>query len=173
MRKRLIAYFILITIVSVASVVFFARQGAAAEVRTFMFHGVAFVVDTQQSGPRGRDKLYSPNWMMPMLTRQFGRHSITFRTMLSLDPSTVSKRRYPELFQSGETAYGLPIVDGQHPHDFVMELAGRYDFKISEKAGVYVYGGPVGEPALGPTPFPHRASVTAGAPSLRPSSQRG
>jgi hypothetical protein len=127
---------------------------------TFMFHGVAFVVDTQQSGPRGRDKFYAPNWMMPMLTRQFGRHAFTVRTMLSLDPLTVTKRRYPELFQSGETAYGLPIVDGQHPHDFVMELAGRYDFKISDKAGLFLYGGPVGEPALGPTPFPHRASAS-------------
>src|SRR5262245_20386570 len=101
---------------------------------TFMFHANAFVVDTQQSGPRGRDKLYAAVWMMPMLFRQFGRNSVTFRTMLSPEAMTVSKRRYPELFQSGETAYGLPIVDGQHPHDLFMELAGRYDFKISEKA---------------------------------------
>ena len=53
---------------------------------------------------------------MPMLTREFGRHSISARTMLSLEPLTVTERRYPELFQGGETAYGLPIVDGQHPH---------------------------------------------------------
>ena len=35
-----------------------------------------------------------------------------------LEPATVSDRRYPELFQTG-TAYGIPIVDGQHPHNFV------------------------------------------------------
>ena len=29
-----------------------------------MFMGTAFIVDTQQSGPRGGDKLYSPNWFM-------------------------------------------------------------------------------------------------------------
>src|ERR1700737_2574556 len=29
-----------------------------------MFMGTAFLVDTQQSGPRGGDKLYSPNWFM-------------------------------------------------------------------------------------------------------------
>jgi hypothetical protein len=127
---------------------------------TFMFHANGFVVDTQQSGPRGGDKFYSVNWMMPMFLRQSGRHSISFRTMLSLDPATVSKRRYPLLFQSGETAYGLPIVDGQHPHDLFMEIAGRYDFKISERAGVFLYGGPLGEPALGPTAFPHRASAS-------------
>jgi len=125
---------------------------------TLMLHANAFVIDTQQSGPRGRDKFYSANWIMPMLTRQFGRSSIAFRTMLSADPATITKRRFPELFQSGETAYGLPIVDGQHPHDLFMEIAGRYDFKFSEKVQFFVYGGPLGEPALGPTAFPHRSS---------------
>jgi hypothetical protein len=127
---------------------------------TFMFHANAFVVDTQQRGVRGHDKFYSVNWIMPAFMRPFGRNSVTFRTMISLDPLTVSKRRYPLLFQSGETAYGLPIVDGQHPHDLFMEIAGRHDFKINERAGMFLYGGPLGEPALGPTAFPHRASAS-------------
>ena len=127
---------------------------------TFMFHANAFIVNVQQSGPRGADKVFAPNWVMPMVMRQFGRNSISVRTMLSFDPITVTKRRYPELFQSGETAYGLPIVDGQHPHDLLMELAGRYDFRLRDMAQVFVYGGPLGEPALGPTPFPHRASAS-------------
>src|ERR1700688_1584524 len=29
-----------------------------------MFMGQGFLVDTQQSGPRGGDKLYGPNWWM-------------------------------------------------------------------------------------------------------------
>ena len=127
---------------------------------TFMFHANAFIVDTQQTGPRGRDKFYSSNWLMPALTRQYGRNSISLRTMLSLEPATVTKRRYPELFQLGETAYGLPIVDGQHPHELFMEIAGRYDFKLNEKAQLFIYGGPVGEPALGPTAYPHRSSAS-------------
>lgn len=127
---------------------------------TFMFHANAFIVDTQQSGPRGHDKFYSANWLMPMFIRQSGRHSVGFRTMLSLDPVTVTKRRYPLLFQSGETAYGLPIVDGQHPHELFMEITGRYDFKLGDKAQLFLYGGPLGEPALGPTAFPHRSSAS-------------
>src|SRR5262245_35618870 len=126
----------------------------------FMFHGNGFLVDTQQSGPRGSDKFFSTNWFMPMLSRDFGRQTVMFRTMLSLEPATVTQRRYPELFQSGETAYGLPIVDGQHPHDLFMEIAGRYDFRITERTGLYLYGGPVGDPALGPTAYPHRASAS-------------
>src|SRR4051812_37347999 len=77
---------------------------------TLMFHANAFIVDTQQSGPRGKDEFFSINTFMPMLSRDFGRNTVTFRTMLSLEPATVTKRRYPELFQTGETAYGLPVV---------------------------------------------------------------
>src|ERR1017187_623709 len=125
----------------------------------FMFHGVAFLNDIQQSGPRGRDKLFSTSWLMPMAQRRLGNGTFTLRAMLSLEPATISQRRYPELFQQGETAYGLPIVDGQHPHDFFMELAALYDYKLSEKTMLSFYGAPMGDPALGPTAYPHRASA--------------
>jgi hypothetical protein len=105
---------------------------------TLMLHGNAFVVNFQQSGPRGYDKTFSANWVMPMVSRDIGRQTVSFRTMVSLDPLTVTRRRYPLLFQSGETAYGLPIVDGQHPHDLFMEIAGRYDFRFSERSRVYL-----------------------------------
>ena len=32
----------------------------------FMLHGIAFLNGTQQTGPRGADKLFSTNWIMPM-----------------------------------------------------------------------------------------------------------
>jgi len=127
---------------------------------TLMLHGSAFVVDTQQSGPRGGDKLFSVNWFMPMISRDFGRQTLSFRAMLSLEPATITQRRYPELFQTGETAFGLPIVDGQHPHNVFMEIAGRYDFRFGERTRLFVYGGPVGEPALGPPAYPHRSSAS-------------
>lgn len=127
---------------------------------TVMFHANAFIVDTQQRGPRGADKLYSTNWFMPMLARQSGAHSFTFRPMLSLEPATITKRKYPELFQTGETSFGKPIVDAQHPHELFMELAARYDFKINDRSQLFIYGGPVGEPALGPPAYPHRSSAS-------------
>ncbi|PYY18506.1 MAG: hypothetical protein DMG61_00305 [Acidobacteria bacterium] len=124
-----------------------------------MFHGVAFLSDTQQTGPRGRDKLFSTNWMMPMAQRRLGNGTITFRTMLSFEPATVSQRQYPLLFQQGETAFGKPIVDGQHPHDFFMELAAMYDYRAGEKTLLSFYAAPMGDPALGPVAYPHRASA--------------
>jgi hypothetical protein len=127
---------------------------------TFMFHGEAFLDETQQSGPRGFDKLFSTNWWMPMAQRKFGNGTLTIRTMLSFEPATVTDRRYPELFQQGETAFGRPIVDGQHPHDFFMELAALYDYKVGDRTLVSVYAAPMGDPAMGPAAYPHRTSAS-------------
>ena len=125
-----------------------------------MLHGEAFLNDIQQSGPRGADKFFSTNWLMPMAQRKFGQGTLTLRTMLSLESATVSSRRYPEVFQQGETAYGRPIVDGQHPHDFFMELAALYDYKLGEKTLLSFYAAPVGDPAFGPPAYPHRATAS-------------
>ena len=124
-----------------------------------MFHATAFVSDIQQSSPRGGDKFFSTNWFMPMAQRRVGPGQFTLRTMLSLEPATVTDRQYPLLFQQGETAYGNPIVDGQHPHDFVMELAALYDWSVGERTLLTFYAAPVGDPAIGPTAYPHRASA--------------
>ncbi len=125
-----------------------------------MFHGEGFLSSIQQSGPRGSDKIISTNWIMPMAQREMGPGMLTVRTMLSLEPATVSRREYPEVFQLGETAYGRPIVDGQHPHDFFMELAALYDVKLGSNALLSFYAAPVGDPAMGPTAYPHRASAS-------------
>jgi hypothetical protein len=125
-----------------------------------MFHGVAFLSALQQSGPRGYDKVFSTNWFMPMAQRQIGRGELTFRTMLSLEPATVTQRFYPLLFQQGETAFGKPINDGQHPHDFIMELAALYDLRLAENALLSFYAAPVGDPAMGPSAYAHRASAS-------------
>jgi hypothetical protein len=126
----------------------------------FMFHGVAFLSALQQSGPRGYDKVFSTNWFMPMAQRQLGRGQITLRTMLSLEPASVTERSYPLLFQQGETAFGKPINDGQHPHDFIMELAALYDLRLGANGLLSLYAAPVGDPAMGPSAYPHRASAS-------------
>jgi len=125
-----------------------------------MFHANVFLTDTQQSGPRGGDKFFSTNWFMPMAERELGSGQLTLRAMFSLEPATVSERQYPLLFQQGETAFGKPIADGQHPHDFLMEIAALYDLKLGEKTLLSFYAAPVGDPAIGPTAYPHRASAS-------------
>lgn len=126
---------------------------------TIMFHANIFVLDQQQSSARGGDKFFSVNWFMPMAQRKLGPGVFTTRAMLSLEPATITGRRYPLLFQQGETAYGDPIADGQHPHNFFMELAALYDLKLGDNGLLSFYFAPVGDPAIGPTAFPHRASA--------------
>jgi hypothetical protein len=126
---------------------------------SLMFMGQAFLVDTQQTGPRGADKFYAPNWGMFAASHDLGGGSFMFQMMLSLDPATITDRRFPELFQTGETAFGKPLVDAQHPHDFIMGLGIHYAHPLGENTIFQVYFAPVGDPALGPVAFPHRASA--------------
>ena len=127
---------------------------------TLMFHANVFVLDEQQSSPRGGDKFFSTNWFMGMAQRPLGPGVFTARAMLSLEPATVTGRQYPLLFQQGETAYGKPIVDGQHPHNFVMEIAVLYDLKLGMHGLLSFYAAPVGDPAIGPIAYPHRTSAS-------------
>jgi hypothetical protein len=127
-----------------------------------MLHSNAFAANTQQQAEseRGRDAFFSTNWIMPMAQRSLGPGQLTLRAMFSLEPATVGGRNYPELFQQGETAYGAPIVDGQHPHDFLMELAALYDLPLTHNTLLSFYAAPVGDPAIGPTAYPHRQSAS-------------
>jgi hypothetical protein len=141
-------------------------RGTGSGAWHLMLHGNAFAADTQQQtdSPRNRDAFFSANWIMPMAQRAFGDHGdrgqLTLRAMFSLEPATIPHRSYPELFQQGETAYGAPIVDGQHPHDFFMEIAALYDLKLSPNTLLSFYAAPIGDPAIGPTAYPHRQSAS-------------
>jgi len=95
-----------------------------------------------------------------MAQRRLGAGSLTVRTMLSFEPATVSGRLYPELLEQGESAFGRPIVDGQHPHNFFMEVAAIYDYPLTENNLLTLYAAPVGDPALGPPAYPHRVSAS-------------
>src|SRR4029077_14479694 len=124
-----------------------------------MLHGFGFAQYDKQGGPRGNDQFGSLNWVMLMASRDLLGGRFQARTMLSLDPATVTNRGYPLLLQSGETYGGQPLFDRQHPHDFWMELAVMYERALSRSIGVTVYGAPSGEPALGPVAFMHRPSA--------------
>jgi hypothetical protein len=125
-----------------------------------MAHGDLTAVATSQSGPRGDDMTFVES--MAMLTASIGDNyegiSFDLRTMMSLEPA-MGARGYPSLLASGETANGVPLIDRQHPHDLFMELSGRLAYNFGQRQTVFLYGGPVGEPALGPSTFMHRRSA--------------
>jgi hypothetical protein len=124
-----------------------------------MAHGFVFAQYDKQSAERGDDQFGSLNWTMLMATHDFAGGRFQARTMLSLDPLTVTRRGYPLLLQTGESYKGQPLHDRQHPHDFWMELGALYQREINKGLAWSVYAAPSGEPALGPVAFMHRPSA--------------
>ncbi len=109
-------------------------------------------------GKRGDKQGYANSMLMWMAQRDTLGGRLGLHLMVSADAITNGKRGVPNLFQTGETLNGQPLVDRQHPHDLLSELAVSFSKPISAKDRVFVYGGPVGEPALGNVMFMHRAS---------------
>jgi hypothetical protein len=122
-------------------------------------HGLIFAQYIRQGGPRGDDQFGSLNWGMLMASRGLAGGMLQLRTMLSLDPGTVTGRGYPMLLQSGESFAGEPLHDRQHPHDFWMELGVLYLRPVARHVALELYLAPSGEPALGPVAFMHRPSA--------------
>jgi hypothetical protein len=124
-----------------------------------MAHGVIFTDYNQQGGPRGEGKAESVNWAMVMEQHRLGVGTILFRQMFSAESLTSPHPGFPELFQTGETYHGDPLVDHQHPHNVFAELSALYMLPLSGKISWELYGGPSAEPALGPVTYIHRASA--------------
>ena len=163
-----LAMFGLVTVLTIATPAD-AQQPAAQHQHTqmnmdenlwqFMQDGVVIAEFNHQGGPRGGDEFIVPNWWMGMATRNSSRGRLTFSGMLSLEPLTVGKDGYRELFQAGEALNGRPLIDRQHPHDFFMQLAAIWRMPLGESTGLTLAGAPAGEPALGPVAFMHRLSA--------------
>ncbi|HYX69193.1 MAG TPA: hypothetical protein VE825_08670 [Terriglobales bacterium] len=126
---------------------------------SFMIHGNLVAGYNQQGGPRGAGKAQAMDFAMFMEQHKLGRGTIEFREMLSAEPLTAPHPGFPELFQTGETYHGQPLVDHQHPHDVFGEVSLLFSVPIREKVSWFFYGAPAGEPALGPVAFLHRYSA--------------
>jgi len=100
----------------------------------------------------------SQNWFMLDGHRAVSHGALTISTMLSLEPLTMMSVGSPQVFQTGETFQGVPLIDYQHPHDFLMQLSARYDRQWTSMRA-YAGAALVGEPTLGPPSFMHRASA--------------
>jgi len=122
-----------------------------------MLHGSADGIYDYQGGTRGDSQFFSANMLMGMAQRSLGPGTFGARAMLSLEPLTIGNAGYPLLLQTGETADGKThLIDRQHPHDLLMELAVSYSVPFAKRGAVFGYFGLPGEPALGPAAFMHR-----------------
>jgi hypothetical protein len=120
--------------------------------------GVARFSYNRQGGPSGAEAFESENWNMLHAQHDLWGGRLSLMLMNSLEPETMTRRGSPQLFQEGETFQSQPLVDYQHPHDFFMNVSATYRHSVGADGGIWVQLAPVGEPALGPTAFMHRAS---------------
>lgn len=125
-----------------------------------MAHGILFLTYNQQGGPRGVGKAESVNMLMLMEQHKLARGTLLLRQMFSAESLTSPHPGFPELFQTGETYHGQPLVDHQHPHNVFAELAAYYSLPLTKRISWLLYGGPSAEPALGPVTYIHRASAS-------------
>ncbi|HWA83387.1 MAG TPA: FixH family protein [Fimbriimonadaceae bacterium] len=114
--------------------------------------------ESDAGGKRGDSRFYSNSMIMLMGSERAGGGTFGFSLMGSLDPVFNGEYGYPDLFQTGETAHGNRLTDYQHPHDLLDEVTVSYRHAVGKSLHSFVYGGPVGEPALGGPTFMHRPS---------------
>lgn len=136
------------------------HQMGTAPAWHYMQDGAVYGLFNRQGGPRGGTEFVVPNWWMGMAMRESGRHTVSLNAMVSLDPATVGKSGYREIFQVGESLDDKPLIDRQHPHDLFMQLAAAWRVSLASDTSFTLSGGPVGEPTLGPIAFMHRPSAS-------------
>jgi YHS domain-containing protein len=124
-----------------------------------MGHNNLFIQFLHESGRRGANQTGSINWVMGMADRNVAKGHLQLRAMFSVEPWTIGGCGYPDLLASGEQCRGETIHDRQHPHDLPMEMSAEYDAPLRGTMRWQIYGGPAGEPALGPVAYPHRVSA--------------
>jgi hypothetical protein len=120
--------------------------------------GIAQAGYVNAGGKRGDKGFFSNSMAMLMGSKELGGGTLGLNFMTSADPIINGEFGVPNLFQTGETAHGVPLVDRQHPHNLFSEIAGSYSHPFGKDWSGFIYGGPVGEPALGDVMYLHRPS---------------
>ena len=104
------------------------------------------------------DEVESQNWLMTALQKTSGANNLNLIAMFSLEPFTLRDLGSPQVFQTGETFNGAPLIDYQHPHDLIMNLGAQFSRAIGPttvSAAAYA----VGPAPIGPAGFMHRPSA--------------
>jgi len=126
-----------------------------------MVHGQAFGQYDRQSGLHGDAQTGLVDWEMFSALRPAAGGLVRATLMTSLERAVLGSRGYPQLLQSGGVASHQRIPNRQHPHDPVGEASAAYDHSLTSKLAASLYVAAVGEPALGPVAYMHRASASA------------
>lgn len=126
----------------------------------WMLHGNLFLVQNFQEGPRGDNKLTSPNMFMGDVGQTVSdQHYLSVNLMLTAERWTYPDEGYPQLAQIGErNEDDLPYIDHQHPHSspiMGLTLSDTISF-CCEKNHLKLFFAPRGQATEGPVAFMHR-----------------
>ena len=136
------------------------QHAATSDARTWSVEGAAFAgYNYQYRKFTDFDEIESQNWLMTTFGKRFGGGSdLQLIGMFSFEPFTLRAIGSPQVFQTGETYNGAPLIDYQHPHDLMMNLGAEFTQPFGATAitiGAYA----VGPAPLGPPVFMHRPSA--------------
>ncbi len=109
-------------------------------------------------GKRGDKGFFSNSMLMLMGRRELGGGTLGLHFMTSLDPVLNGRKGVPNLLQNAFTVHDADVTDRKDPHNIFAELAVSYSHPLSKVWSGFLYGGPVGEPALGNVMYLHRTS---------------
>ena len=123
------------------------------------FHSAAFGQYVDQKTQRGDRQLGLIDWEMLTARRPVAGGTLRLRAMTSVGSSLGGSEGYPLLLQTGGSYRHGYIHDRQHPHDALMEISAAYERPLVGGVAMSVYAVPIGEPALGPPTYLHRASA--------------
>lgn len=126
------------------------------------WHGTAFVQYLRSFETRGTYQFGSVNRVMLGASGPAAGGVARFDFMGSVEPVTLTERGAPQLLQVAfHTSDGTTITDRAHPSPWIMALSATYERPLSADVAVSLYGAAIGEPALGPPVYLHRASAEA------------
>jgi hypothetical protein len=125
-----------------------------------MAHGQAFVGYVHESTYKGGTRAGSANWAMVGATRSTSGGSFNLTAMGSLETITWGDCGYPRVLSAGAACGRDGFHEYQHPHPPLMELSGRLLHGLRGDRALELYAALIGEPALGPPSYVHRASAT-------------
>ena len=114
-----------------------AHQHPATSGWQWGVEGVVFVGYNYHTASSPTSTSESQNWLMTSLATSSQRFDLGSIGMLSLEPFTLRDIGSPQVFQTGETFGGAPLIDYQHPHDLIMNLGAEFS-RIDRRHGADV-----------------------------------
>jgi hypothetical protein len=125
---------------------------------TLMLHGAGALAYAHEQSPKGGKELGAANWAMGGASRPLAGGLLGIGVMASLETLTLGDCGYPRLLARGARCPAESFGEYQHPHAPLSELSVRYARPLTPGAGLELFVAAVGEPAIGPVPYMHRAS---------------